>query len=69
MQRRQAATISEMNTDLTVANEYLATVSMKIARYLPPQIYRSIFSGERDATIQTEQAGEPCELTGSGAHV
>jgi class 3 adenylate cyclase len=55
MQRRQAATITEMNTDLTVANEYLATVSMKIARYLPPQIYRSIFSGERDATIQTER--------------
>jgi adenylate cyclase len=55
MQRRQSATISEMNNDLTVANEYLATVSMKIARYLPPQIYRSIFSGERDATIQTER--------------
>jgi len=55
MQRRQAVTISEMNTDLTVANEYLATVSMKIARYLPPQIYRSIFSGERDATIATER--------------
>jgi class 3 adenylate cyclase len=54
-QRRQSATISEMNNDLTVANEYLATVSMKIARYLPPQIYRSIFSGERDATIQTER--------------
>jgi len=44
-----------MNTDLTVANEYLATVSMKIARYLPPQIYKSIFSGQRDVTIQTER--------------
>jgi len=55
MQRRQAVTISEMNEDLTVANEYLATVSMKIARYLPPQIYKSIFSGERDATIATER--------------
>ncbi len=55
MQRRQATTISEMNTDLTVANEYLATVSMKIARYLPPQIYKQIFSGQRDATIQTER--------------
>src|SRR4051812_27977912 len=55
MQHRQGKTISEMNTDLTTANEYLATVSMKIARYLPPQIYKSIFSGERDATIATER--------------
>ena len=55
MQARQARTISEMNKDLTAGNEFLATVSMKIARYLPPQIYRSIFAGERDATIQTER--------------
>ncbi len=55
MQRRQATTISEMNQDLTVANEFLASVSMKIARYLPPQIYKSIFSGQRDVTIQTER--------------
>src|ERR1700704_4776444 len=43
MQRRQATTIAEMNQDLTVANEFLASVSMKIARYLPPQIYKSVF--------------------------
>ncbi|HVT51612.1 MAG TPA: adenylate/guanylate cyclase domain-containing protein, partial [Dongiaceae bacterium] len=55
MQRRQATTISEMNQDLTVANEFLASVSMKIARYLPPQIYKSIFSGQRDVTIATER--------------
>jgi len=55
MQRRAATTISEMNQDLTVANEFLASVSMKIARYLPPQIYKSIFSGQRDVTIQTER--------------
>jgi adenylate cyclase len=55
MQRRQATVISEMNQDLTVANEFLASVSMKIARYLPPQIYKSIFSGQRDVTIQTER--------------
>jgi class 3 adenylate cyclase len=55
MQRRQATTISEMNRDLTVANEFLASVSMKIARYLPPQIYKSIFSGQRDVTIATER--------------
>ena len=55
MQRRQARTIAEMNQDLSVANEYLASVSMKIARYLPPQIYKSIFSGQRDVTIATER--------------
>jgi len=55
LQRRQATTISEMNQDLTVANEFLASVSMKIARYLPPQIYKSIFSGQRDVIIQTER--------------
>ncbi|HVY98492.1 MAG TPA: adenylate/guanylate cyclase domain-containing protein [Dongiaceae bacterium] len=55
MQRRQATTIAEMNQDLTVANEFLASVSMKIARYLPPQIYKSVFSGQRDVTIQTER--------------
>jgi class 3 adenylate cyclase len=55
MQRRQATVIGDMNQDLTVANEFLASVSMKIARYLPPQIYKSIFSGQRDVTIQTER--------------
>jgi len=55
MQRRAAATISDINQDLTVANEFLASVSMKIARYLPPQIYKSIFSGQRDVTIATER--------------
>jgi class 3 adenylate cyclase len=55
MQRRQTVLIGEMNQDLTVANEFLASVSMKIARYLPPQIYKSIFSGQRDVTIQTER--------------
>ena len=28
---------------------------MKISRYLSPQIYKSIFSGETDVTIQTER--------------
>jgi adenylate cyclase len=28
---------------------------MKISRYLAPQIYKSIFSGERDVTIHTER--------------
>ena len=31
------------------------TLSMKISRYLSPQIYKSIFSGQRDVVIQTER--------------
>ena len=28
---------------------------MKISRYIPPQVYRSIFSGQKDVTIHTER--------------
>ena len=28
---------------------------MKISRYIPPQIYKSIFSGQKDVTIHTER--------------
>ena len=55
MQRRQAATIQGMNAELETANDFLASLSMKISRYLSPQIYKSIFSGQKDVTIQTER--------------
>jgi class 3 adenylate cyclase len=55
MQRRQAGVIAGVNRELETANEFLASVSMKISRYLAPQIYKSIFSGERDVTIHTER--------------
>ncbi len=55
MQRRQAATIQGMNVELETANEFLASLSMKISRYLSPQIYKSIFSGQKDVTIHTER--------------
>ena len=55
LQRRQAARIAGMNRELETANEFLATLSMKISRYLSPQIYKSIFSGQRDVVIQTER--------------
>jgi adenylate cyclase len=54
-QRRQAATIKGMNGELETANEFLASLSMKISRYLSPQIYKSIFSGQKDVTIHTER--------------
>jgi adenylate cyclase len=55
MQRRQAATIQGMNQELETANEFLASLSMKISRYLSPQIYKSIFSGQKDVVIHTER--------------
>jgi adenylate cyclase len=55
LQRRQAATISGMNAELERKNEFLASLSTKISRYLSPQIYRSIFSGQKDVTVHTER--------------
>ena len=46
VQRRQASTIRGINKELETANEFLAGLSMKISRYLSPQIYKSIFSGQ-----------------------
>lgn len=54
-QARQAREMGRVNAELEAANGFLASVSAKIARYLSPQVYRSIFSGERDATLTTER--------------
>jgi adenylate cyclase len=55
MQRRQSSLISAINRDLAEANNFLASVSLKIAKYLSPQVYKSIFSGQKDVTINTER--------------
>ena len=55
LQRRQAAVIRFINKELETANEFLATLAMKISRYLAPQVYKRIFSGEKDVTIHTER--------------
>lgn len=55
MQRRQARQIIGMNRDLESANEFLAGLSMKISRYISPQVYKSIFSGQKDVSIHTER--------------
>ena len=54
-ERRQSATIAAINARLGEANAFLAGISRKMAHYLAPQIFASIFSGERDVTIQTER--------------
>ena len=55
LERRQAALIRGMNAELSANNTFLADVSAKISRYLSPQVYRSIFSGEMDTTIHTKR--------------
>jgi adenylate cyclase len=55
LQRYQGALIQGMNRELAETNDFLASISMKIAKYLSPQIYKSIFSGQKDVTIATER--------------
>ena len=54
-QQRQTAIIQNVNAELESNNEFLASLSLKISRYLSPQVYKSIFSGQRDVTIRTER--------------
>jgi adenylate cyclase len=54
-QRAQASALSLANAELERNNDFLATLSMKISRYLSPQVYKSIFSGQKDVAIQTER--------------
>lgn len=55
LQRRQTALVRAMNDRLESANDFLAGISEKISRYLSPQIFKSIFSGQKDVTIATER--------------
>ncbi len=55
VQWRQARAFRQMNEELEETNSFLASVSFKISKYLSPQVYKSIFSGERDAVISTER--------------
>ena len=55
LQERQAKIIARVNEELASANSFLASISEKISRYLSPQIYKSIFSGEKDVEIETER--------------
>src|SRR4030095_3815902 len=55
LQRRQAFIIGRINRELQHANNFLASISMKIGKYLSPQLCRSIFSGEKEVAISTER--------------
>lgn len=52
--RRQTSRINSMNRQLQ-SDKYIEMIARKIAHYLSPQIFQSIFSGERDVAISTER--------------
>jgi class 3 adenylate cyclase len=47
--------LEEINRELEAANDFLVRISTKLSHYLAPQIYKSIFSGQKDVTIHTER--------------
>lgn len=55
IQFRLAGSFARMNDELEENNAFLAGVSMKISKYLSPQVYKQIFSGEKDASISTDR--------------
>ncbi|MEL7152845.1 MAG: adenylate/guanylate cyclase domain-containing protein, partial [Pseudomonadota bacterium] len=55
LQFRLARSFSSVNQELATKNQFLADLSSKIGKYLSPQVYASIFAGEKDVTISTER--------------
>jgi adenylate cyclase len=55
IQFRLAGNFARMNDELEENNTFLAGVSMKISKYLSPQVYKLIFSGEKDVSISTDR--------------
>ncbi len=47
--------IENRTRELRETSEFLSSVSTKISKYISPQIYKSIFSGQRDVAIATER--------------
>jgi len=54
-QRRQATLISRVNGQLAQANAFFASIAAKLGHYLSPQLYRSIFVGDKDVKVATER--------------
>ena len=54
LQHHQSGVIARFNRELRKTNEFLSDLAKKIAKYLPPQLYRGIFAG-KDVQIATER--------------
>lgn len=55
LQRLQARRMKAMNDELQSTNSYLQTISTNLAKYLSPQLYRSIFRGDKNVALTTER--------------
>jgi class 3 adenylate cyclase len=55
IQKHQAKMLFLLNQELEENNEFLASISTKISRYLSPQVYKSIFTGQTEAIIHTQR--------------
>jgi adenylate cyclase len=54
-QARQARTITESNRSLSKLNSFLEDLTSKLSVYLSPQIFKFIFSGDKNVSISTER--------------
>ncbi|SOE18574.1 adenylate/guanylate cyclase [Hoeflea halophila] len=55
VQFRLAGQFDRLNSDLEDKNRFLANVSEKLSKYLSPQVFKSIFLGEKGVEISTER--------------
>jgi class 3 adenylate cyclase len=55
MSDRSQAELNGLAKSLNEKNQMLEGLSSKLSKYLPPQIYESIFSGRRDVSVATER--------------
>lgn len=46
---------NSVNSELELKNAFLAKISANLSKYLSPQIYKSIFLGQKDVVISTER--------------
>ncbi len=53
--REAMARTEEANKRVTEQNERLETLSSKLAKYLSPQLYRSLFSGEKSVEVAAQR--------------
>jgi len=52
---RNEAKLTATSKTLDEKNKMLESLSAKLSRYLSPQVYDSIFSGDKDVTLSTER--------------
>ena len=52
---RQASTLIRMQNELSERQKESANLSRKLSKYLPPQVWGSIFSGQTDVKLQTQR--------------